>query len=31
MPVQIAVLDDWQDVARDVVAWSAGAPIRLLG
>jgi hypothetical protein len=30
MPVQIAVLD-WQDVARDVVDWSAGAPIRLLG
>lgn len=23
MPVQIAVLDDWQDVARDVVDWSA--------
>ena len=22
MPVQIAVLDDWQDVARDVVDWS---------
>ena len=23
MPVQIAVIDDWQDVARDVVDWSA--------
>ena len=22
MAVQIAVIDDWQDVARDVVDWS---------
>jgi phosphoglycerate dehydrogenase-like enzyme len=27
MPVQIAVLDDWQDVARDVVDWSALEPL----
>ena len=27
MSVQIAVIDDWQDVARDVVDWSALAAL----